>query len=157
MTPQQPQAAPPLVPVGGEMILLGHRFQVVGHSMDKNGNAVEIPGKHLGPAPRQSKRAGQAAVAPTEPTAHAPTSGPQLTPPAAPRRLKPRRYKAPRGDCRRFQKKPPPLVIVNEPWTLANWVGLIVVLALIVAAIWLSSAGSEQHKWDSIGTERQRD
>jgi hypothetical protein len=143
---------PPLVPVGGEIILVGHRFEVVGHSVDKNGNAVEVPGKHLGPAPKASKtrRTVQSvAIAPALPIANAPTAecSPPLTPP---RPRKARRPRASRGDCRRFQPKPRPIVVVNEPWSARQWLGLIVVLALIVAGIWFSNQGSEARKWERI-------
>jgi hypothetical protein len=33
---------------------------------------------------------------------------------------------------RRFQPKPPPIVVKQEPMTFGGWLGLIVVLALIV-------------------------
>jgi hypothetical protein len=104
----------------------------------------------LGKAPKQDERAGHSvAVALTPSMAHAPTaqSSPPLTP-VSPRKA--RRAKAARGDYRRFRQKPPPLVIVNEPWTAGEWGALIVVLALIVAGLWLYNAGAEQRKWDNI-------
>ena len=101
-------------------------------------------------APQQNKRAGQVVVAPMHHTAHALTPSPPLTP-AAPRQRKPRRTPAQRYEYRRSRRqKPPPLVIVNEPWTVGQWGALIVVLALIVAGLWLYNAGAEQKKWDSI-------
>jgi hypothetical protein len=42
------------------------------------------------------------------------------------------------------------LVLVNEPWTAGQWLALIVVLALVVAALWLWSTGSESRKWSDI-------
>jgi hypothetical protein len=77
----------------------------------------------------------------------APAPGPQLTS-SQPRPA--RRQRKPRSVCRRFQRKPPPLVIVNEPWGVGEWLALIVVMALVVAGLWLWGAGSEQRKWDRI-------
>ena len=152
MTPNQPQAAPPLVPVGGEIILGGYRFEVVAHTTDKDGKAVELPGRALGrapKAPKQNKLAGQAVVVPALPVTHALTpSQPKSTP-------RPRKARAPRRTpaqrwVQQHQPKPPPLVVVNEPWGAGQWFGLLAVLTLIVAAIWLSNQGSEAKKWESI-------
>jgi len=162
VTPNQPPAAPPLVPIGGQIELLGMTFEVVDHTTDARGNTIEVPGKCLGKAPKKSnKHSGQRmADAPTLNTATAPSLPavpltpaavqPPATQPAAPRQRTPRRAKAARRDYRRFPQKPPPLVIVNEPWTAGHWAALIVVLALVVAGIWLSSAGAEQKKWERI-------
>jgi hypothetical protein len=126
-------------------------FEVVDHTTDARGNTVEVPGKCLGKAPKKSnKHSGQRmADAPTLNTATAPSLPAVPLTPAAPRQPKPRR-RPPRRDYRRFPQKPPPLVIVNEPWTAGQWAALIVVLALVVAGLWLSSAGAEQKKWERI-------
>ena len=156
MISKQPQAAPPLVEVGGTIELLGHLFVVAAHAPNKNGVMVEVPGKHLGPVPRhkQNKRAGQAAIAPSAANGactHAQPAATQAgTRPAAPRQRKASRPRAPRGDYRQFRQKPPPLIIHQEPWGLTQWVGMITVVALVVLGIWLSSAGSEAKKWQSI-------
>ncbi len=85
------------------------------------------------------------------PTANAPTaqSSPPFTP-ASPRPRKARRTRTARGDYPRFHRRPPPLVIVNEKWTAAEWLSLIIVLALAVAGIWLWSSGTEARKWKKI-------
>ena len=54
------------------------------------------------------------------------------------------------GRLPRFHRRPPPLVIVNEKWTAAEWLSLIIVLALAVAGIWLWSSGTEARKWKKI-------
>ena len=141
---------PPLVPVGGEIVLVGHRFQVIAHSIDKNGRPVEVPGKHLGPAPREkrNKHSGQRmAEAPTISTAIAPSL--PAVPLKSPRLRKARRSR-PGGSYHRYQPKPRPITIVNEPWGAGQWLALIIVLALIVAGIWFSNQGSEAKKWQSI-------
>ena len=43
MMPNQAQA-PPLVPVGGTIELVGHLFEVVAHTTDAKGTTVEVPG-----------------------------------------------------------------------------------------------------------------
>jgi hypothetical protein len=138
----------------GTMELGGHIFEVAGTATDSHGNTVQIPGKWLRKCPKQFKRSGQTAVAPTPSMAHAPvTPAPPLTrvSPASPaRRLKPRRYKAVRGAFHRFQPKRPRLVVPNEPWGAAEWGTLLVVIALIVGAVWLSNAGSEDAKWKQL-------
>ena len=104
----------------------------------------------LGKAPKQNMRTGQSvADALNIATAIAPTaqSSPLLTPR---RQRKARRPRATRGGYQRFRPKPPPLVIVNEPWTAGQWLALIVVLALIVAGLWFYNEGGEQRKWQSI-------
>jgi hypothetical protein len=40
--------------------------------------------------------------------------------------------------------------VVNEPWTAGQWLALIVVLALVVAGIWIYNQGTEQRKWSDI-------
>ena len=160
MTPNQPQPAPPLAPIGSTFEMMGFLFECVGHDVDNRGNTVERPGKCLGRAPKQSKRSGHGMVAtPATTTVRASNVQPapplsSATQPTAPRRQKARRFKAtPRGGYRgyqRFQKKPPPLVIHQESWSTANWVALIAVITLIVAGIWLSNVGNEQAKWRSI-------
>jgi len=60
--------------------------------------------------------------------------------PASPRQRKARKFKAARGDYRHFRQKPPPLVLVNEPWSAGQWAALIVVLVLIVAAMLVTGA-----------------
>lgn len=150
MTPDQPQADPP-----DTMELRGYLFEVAGHTSDAQGHSIPLPGKCLGKAskiPKQNKPTGQtAAVDPTLFVSHAPaTQSSRPHTPAAPRRCKASRSRLPRGDWRRFRQKPPPLKIVNEPWTAGQWVGLIVVLVLIVAALWLWNAGSEAEKWQKI-------
>ena len=164
MTPNQPNA-PPLTPIGEAFELVpGALYECVGHQVDRNGKLAEVPGRYLGKAPKtpkQNKHSGQRmADAPTINTAIAPSLPavpltpaavqPPATQPAAPRQRTPRRAKAARRDYRRFPQKPPPLVIVNEPWTAGQWAALIVVLALVVAGLWLSSAGAEQKKWERI-------
>ena len=129
MSNKQPQEATPLVPVGGQIILLDNVFEVVAHTTDKNGRAVEVPGRCLGKAPTQSSAATRTAAAP---------------------RPRGRRSRAARGDYRRFRQRPPELKIVNEPWTAGQWGALIVVLTLIVAGPWLYNAGAEQRKWEGI-------
>ncbi|MEI8371851.1 MAG: hypothetical protein WCJ35_03345 [Planctomycetota bacterium] len=154
------------------MELGGYLFEVAGSTTDFRGNATSIPGKCLGKAPKttnQNTRSGCSVASALTPTvASAPTESPapQLTEgtehgagnrtkrgghPAV-RRSSPhaRRSSQPRGDYRHFRQKPPPLIIVNEPWTAANWAALIVVLALVVAGIWLSNVGAEQRRFDKL-------
>ena len=138
----QTQGARPLTPIGSTFVLAGHIFECIGHTLDRNGRQAEIPGRCIGKAPRQTKRGGQAANVPTINTALAPpTPAPPFTP-VSTRPRKTRRPRAPRGDYRRFRPKPPPLIIKQEPWTLGNWAGLIIVLAL-VAASWALGAGHQ--------------
>jgi len=156
VTPKQPQPGPPLTPIGGEIILMGYRFRVAAHSFDHKGHPVEVPGACIGRASKeqiaeQNKPAGHnVPITLNQPMAHARTAEPsrQITP--APRRQKPRRYKASRGDWRRFQKRPPPLKIVYEPTSAAAIWGWVVAIALVVAGIWLYNSGSEQAKWKTI-------
>jgi hypothetical protein len=56
-----------------------------------------------------------------------------------------------RGGYRRYRPKPPPLVIHQEPASLGVWLCRLAVAALVAAALWFWSAGSEQKKWDRIG------
>ena len=61
------------------------------------------------------------------------------------------------GEATALQRKPPPLIIVNEPWGVGQWLALIVVLVLIVAGIWIYNAGAEQKKWDQIESAAKAD
>ena len=164
-----------ITPIGGEIILMGYRFEVASHSFDRNGRPVEVPGTCRGRATKEqiaeqanrNKPTGPVAVVPARPVTHAPTSSRPLTSavttaitPTPARQQKARKYKArPRGGnggggyggYSRFQPKPPPLIIHQEPWTAGQWGALIVVLGLIVAGLWLANAGSEDAKWKSIG------
>jgi hypothetical protein len=153
------QPAPPLVPIGGTIELAGHLFEVTAHTTDAKGRATEVPGRCVGRAPKAPKpntHAGpRAAVGPALPAPHAPTQPSVQPTPAMPTR-KARKHRAPRGDYRRFNRKPPPLVIVNEPWRTSQWCALIVVLALIVAGIFFWNQGVEQKKWTKPGTAQRR-
>jgi hypothetical protein len=149
----QPQAAPTLVEIGGQFELAGYHFECVGYDVDRHGKTVERPGRCLGRVPKQNKRTGHSvAVAPKPTTAYAPTaqSSPPLTPAPRPRKARSPRRAKPRCSYQRFPKRPPPLKIVQEPWSIGQWATLVVVIAVIVGGLWLWSLGSEQRKWDSI-------
>jgi len=118
-------------------------------------NPTMAPAPTVVPAPPTTPTAAPAA--PTASTAPTPATPParttqQAKPQQAMQQAKPRaiRRHYSRRHYPQFPQKPPPLKIVNEPWPLCNWIALIVVLALVVAGIWLSNAGSERTKWDSI-------
>jgi hypothetical protein len=160
----------PLVPVGGTIELAGHLFEVVGHTKDHLGRAVEIPGKCLSKAPkRTNKRTGHSVAAvPSATTTSAPTTEP--SPPNTPLSATPsdaakprsvdrrspapaKAHYAPRNRQRRysggyFQPKPPPLVIHQEPASLGVWICRVAVAALVAAAIWFYNQGNEQRKWE---------
>ena len=145
----EPATAAP-VPIGGEIILMGRRFEVAGHTTDIRGRIVEIPGKYLGPA-LKIKTAARSAVPLSAPAAAAASADPVAQSTAASRKRKLRATPAQRWQQRQASRqKPPPLQIVYEPWPLGNWIALIVVLGLVVAGIALSSAGSEGRKWEQI-------
>src|SRR5580704_8180429 len=124
----QRQEVPRPIPVGGQILILDNVFEVAAHTADKNGRTIEVPGKCLGKAT-------------TQPSAVARTT-------AAPRPCGRRRRTA-RGDYRRFQHKPPPLVIHEEPASLSVWMIRLVIVALVVAGLWLWNLGAEQRKWES--------
>jgi hypothetical protein len=81
--------------------------------------------------------------------AHSPTapSSPPLKPP---RLRKARRTGRTRASYPRFQPKPKPIVVINEPWGVWQWLGLIAVLGLIAAIVWFFNQGSEARKWETI-------
>ena len=137
--------------------LAGFLFEVAITTTDANGNSVAIPGKCLGRAPKSlepkspepNKRSGQAAVALTPSMAHAPaTPAPPTTPPRRKAKARGNRRWRPRWNA--AFRGPPPLVIKQEPMSAGAVWGWVVVLALVVAGIWLLNSGSEQKKWDSI-------
>jgi len=130
MSNEQSQEAPPLVPVGGRIVLLENVFAVVAHTTDKNGRAVEVPGRCVGKAPTQSSAAIRTA--------------------ASPRSRKAARFTPAHRYAQRHQSKPPPLKLVYEPMSAAAVWGWVVVLVLIVAGLWLYNAGSEARKWEQL-------
>jgi hypothetical protein len=152
MTPQDPQP--------DEIILAGFRFAVAGTTTDNAGRSTPIPGKCLGKAnkkqlAKQNKPAGPRIAEPHKPTmAIAPIAEPSRTispaVPSRPRKVRKPRHTKRRGDYHRFQKRPAKLVIRNEPWSVGNWIALVVFVAVVVGWIILSSVGSEQRKWESI-------
>jgi hypothetical protein len=162
----------PLVPIGQEIVLAGYKFIVVGHTTDRNGRQVEIPGACTGKASRgdiaaQSKRTRHSVAAvPSATATSAPTTEP--SPPNTPLSATPRdaakprsvegrspaparSYYEPRNRQRTqsgFQPKPPPLVIHQEPASLGVWICRVAVAALVAAAIWFYNQGNEQRKWE---------
>lgn len=150
--------ASPLVPIGSEIILAGHRFEVVSHATDRFGRPCEVPGRCLGKASReqiaaQTKRAGQNVVAaPQAPSACSPTVSP--SPPNTPAR-KPRqrhrRVRQGRQGSQPYQKKPPPLVIHEEPASIAGKLVTLAIVLVLAAIVWFWSQGSQQAKWEKIG------
>ena len=46
---------PELIPIGGQMNLMGQMFEVIAHRPNSAGAMVEVPGKHLGPASGKAK------------------------------------------------------------------------------------------------------
>jgi hypothetical protein len=129
MSNEQPQEARRLVSVGGRIVLLENVFEVIAHTTDKNGRAVEVPGRCLGKAPAQSSAATRTAASP---------------------RSRKARFTPAQRYAQRHQPKPPPLKLVYEPMSAAAVWGWVVVLALIVAGLWLYNAGSEARKWEQI-------
>lgn len=163
-------SAPPLVAIGGELILAGHRFEVVGHTTDRYGRAVEVPGKCLGRASKNhiaqhNTAGGSTAIVPTTPQTHASASAspPSLpsrvaAPPVAPSPPSPAPAPPPRPRAARRSynpsryypkyKKPPPLVIQEEPASAGVWLLRVAFAALVVAGIWL---------WNQAGRQDQRE
>lgn len=144
--------SPPLAPIGGTIELAGHLFEVTGHATDRLGRPCEVPGRCLGKATKQTKRAGHSVVAtPQTPSVSAPTapSSPPLTP-SSPRKA--RRPRASHSSYGRYRPKPPPLVIHQEPASLGVWLCRLAVAALVVAALVLWGQGSEARKWRTPST-----
>jgi hypothetical protein len=131
--PQSTTTPPEPVTPSGTMELAGCLFEVAGITTDRNGRQCEIPGRYLRRVTReeiarQAKRSGQAANVPTAPQTPAPTASPPPQP-TSPRRT----ARRPRPDYyRRLPRRPPPLVIHNEPASLSVWLCRV---AVVIGAI----------------------
>ena len=127
-----------LTPVGGTIVLMGSVFEVVAHTTDRNGNAVEVPGKCLG----TTKASTRVIVTPDGTTrkeafAAAPVIGSvQIT-----QTLYPPKKKKVKIDDSWKHRKPKKVTIVIEPArpSTGTVMGTIAFVALLIAFLYVSA------------------